>query len=194
MPRVKQFNEEEVLQKAVAVFWKKGYHATSIQDLVNALGINRASIYHTFGDKQQLFERAFNLYRQSSGDWVKGFLSGFESVHQGFHGLFERAIDESIADPDHKGCFVVNSITELIPGESSIEPILADHTQGITQLFEEYLQQGVDSGEISPDKDLQSIATMLFTLYNGLKVVTKITRDRDKLLGMANTALSVLKS
>ncbi len=194
MPRVKQFKEEVVLQKAVEVFWKNGYHATSIQDLVDALGINRASIYHTFGDKEKLFERAFSLYRQSSRDSLRGFLAGYPSIREGFLALFKQAIDDSISDPNYKGCFVVNSITELIPGESTIKPLLADHNLGITRLFEEYLQKGVDSGEISPEKDIEAIAFMLFTLYNGLQVVTKVSPERESLTAMVRTALMVLNT
>ena len=59
MPRTKQFNEEEILKKAMELFWEKGFHATSIQDLVAHLGINRASLYDTFGGKEELFKKAF---------------------------------------------------------------------------------------------------------------------------------------
>lgn len=192
MPRVKQFNEDEVLQKAINVFWMKGYHATSIQDLVDALEINRASIYHTFGDKQQLFNRAFCQYRESSQGSVREFLHGFSSVREGMHSLFEYAIDDALADPENKGCFVINAITELIPGESPMEEVLEDHTSDFIQFFTDYLQKGVDSGELSPDKDIRSIAVMLFTLYNGLKVVSKVNKDRESLLSMVQTALGVL--
>ena len=100
MPRVKKFDERETLQQAMEIFWKKGFHATSIQDLVDGLGIKIASIYHTFGDKEQLFIRAFNHYRLSSFDGVKEFLYGFESVKEGLMAMFELAIDESRSFPN----------------------------------------------------------------------------------------------
>ena len=64
MPRTKQFDEKEVLKNAMELFWEKGFHATSIQDLVSHLGINRASLYDTYGGKDELFNTAFETYRQ----------------------------------------------------------------------------------------------------------------------------------
>ena len=72
MPRIKTFDENEVLVKAMNLFWKQGYSATSVQDLVSHLGINRASLYDTFGDKEQLFKKSFALYRKST---MEGLLS-----------------------------------------------------------------------------------------------------------------------
>ena len=73
MPRVKSFDEKEVLDKAIHLFWKQGYTATSIQDLVTHLGINRASLYDTFGDKEELFKKAFEQYRKTSFDGLTQF-------------------------------------------------------------------------------------------------------------------------
>ena len=74
MPRVKQFNEEQVLEKAMEVFWKKGYNGSSMQELVDGMGINRASIYDTFGSKEELFERAFEIYREKNLARIRNFL------------------------------------------------------------------------------------------------------------------------
>ena len=71
MPRVKLFDQNEVLTKAMNLFWKQGYAATSVQDLVQHLGINRASLYDTFGDKDQLFKKSFELYRKQNKDGLK---------------------------------------------------------------------------------------------------------------------------
>jgi TetR/AcrR family transcriptional repressor of nem operon len=73
MPRVKLFDENEVLNKAMNLFWKQGYSATSIQDLVSHLGINRASLYDTYGDKEKLFFRAFEFYRKTNTEGITNF-------------------------------------------------------------------------------------------------------------------------
>src|SRR5210317_807979 len=111
MPRVKLFDEQEVLTKAMNLFWKQGYAATSVQDLVSHLGINRASLYDTFGDKEQLFRKSFELYRRINIEGLKQFLESYEDIREGFSKLFENAIQESITDKDRKGCFVVNTTT-----------------------------------------------------------------------------------
>ncbi len=192
MPRTKQFNEEEVLNKAMELFWEKGFHATSIQDLVSHLGINRASLYDTYGGKEELFNRAFESYRNSSGDLVKSILASESSVKTGFEKLFTFAMDEAENDEARKGCFVVNTTTELIPGGGAISSILSKNLENVSQLFASHIQKGIDQGEIDASKNPRNVGMMLFTFYNGFRVVSKIDTDRDKLESMVRVALSVL--
>ncbi|WP_222982998.1 TetR/AcrR family transcriptional regulator [Flagellimonas meishanensis] len=192
MPRTKQFDEEEVLKKAMELFWKKGFHATSIQDLVSCLGINRASLYDTFGGKDELFRRAFQEYRNSSGDKVKALLAEGETVKAGFERLFSYAIDQAEENVERKGCFVVNTTAELVPGNTAIQSILCENMEGILSIFSDYIQKGIDHGEISPSKNPKDIAIMLFTFYNGFQVISKIETNRKKLEDLVQTGISVL--
>ena len=192
MPRTKKFNEAEVLEMAMELFWEKGFHATSIQDLVAHLGINRASLYDTFGGKDTLFEKAFALYRENSGAAVAEFFEGQVSVKEGFKKLFEYAIAEAVADPSRKGCFVVNTTTELIPGNEKLQQVLSSHMDKMEQLFFTVVARGIHRGEIAPSKDPKAIASYLFTFYNGLRVVSKVDTDPERLRQIVNTALSVL--
>ncbi|TAI47273.1 TetR/AcrR family transcriptional regulator [Flagellimonas allohymeniacidonis] len=192
MPRTKQFDEKEVLNKAMELFWEKGFHATSMQELVSHLGINRASLYDTFGGKEKLFNRAFQEYRNESGDMVKGLLAGEVSVKQGFEKLFDFAIEEAVKDDARKGCFVVNTTTELIPGDPNIHDILRGNMDQVAELFSTHIQKGINQGEINASKNARDIGLMLFAFYNGLRVVSKIDTDPDKLKDMVQAALSVL--
>ena len=141
MPRTKQFDKNEVLEKAMELFWKNGYHATSMGQLVQHLGINRASIYSTFNDKKDLFEQALRLYRQKNGGGVKSFLAAQKSVKAGFLSLFTSAIDEGVNDPESRGCFVVNITTELVPGDEDILPALNENQAHFVKLFKEFLEE-----------------------------------------------------
>lgn len=192
MPRVKLFDENEVLAKAMNLFWKKGYAATSVQDLINHLGINRASLYDTFGDKEQLFKKSFELYRKNNIEGLKQFFDSQKNVRKGFERLFENAIEEAVNDQDRKGCFVVNTTTELVPNDDSIEVILENNKSDFENMFFEYLQKGKEAGQIKTDKDLKSIATLFYTLYNGLRVVSKVQPNAKNLTDTINIALSVL--
>ena len=181
MPRVKTFDENEVLTKAMNLFWKQGYSATSVQDLVSHLGINRASLYDTFGDKDQLFKKSFALYRKSN---IEGLIQFFESrpnVKNGFSELFDIAIQESILDKEAKGCFVVNTTTELIPNDESLIKVIEENKRDFENLFYEYLKKGKDNGQLKTNQDLRSLASLLFILYNGLKVVSKISPQKQEL-------------
>ncbi|PRX57275.1 TetR/AcrR family transcriptional regulator [Flagellimonas meridianipacifica] len=192
MPRTKQFDENKVLNKAMELFWEKGFHATSMQDLVSHLGINRASLYDTFGGKEELFNRAFQEYRNSSGDAVKGILAAEPSVKKGFHKLFDFAIEEAVGDTSRKGCFVVNTATELIPNDGAMHSILQNHMNSVEELFATHVQKGIDRGEIDASKNAKDLGLMLFTFYNGFRVVSKIDSDPKKLQRMVAAALSVL--
>ncbi len=192
MPRVKLFDENEVLTKAMNLFWKQGYAATSVQDLVTHLGINRASLYDTFGDKEQLFKKSFELYRKTNIEGLKHFLDSQKNVREGFAKLFEIAIEEAIVDEDRKGCFVVNTTTELVPNDKSIVGLLERNKTDFENIFLQYLQKGKEAGQIKPEQDLKSIAGLFYTLYNGLRVVSKVQPDKKKLTETVGVALSLL--
>lgn len=192
MPRVKLFNETEILNNAMELFWKNGYHATSIQDLVNHLGISRGSLYDTFEGKRNLFELAFEKYRTDNIQAVSSFMKSQASVKTGIRTLFERAIQESIEDKDQKGCFVINTITELIPGDEAIQTVINKNNNAFTKLFHTHLNRGERSGEIPSGKDLKTIAQLIFTLYNGIKVVAKVKPNRKKLMSSVDAALTLL--
>lgn len=191
MPRNKLFNEAEVLDKAIHLFWKKGYSATSIQDLVSHLGINRASLYDTYGDKEKLFQKAFEHYRDINTKSFIHFLQNEPDVKPGLKKLFERAVDECICDKEKKGCFVVNTTTELIPGDEKIVRMLEENKKTYENLFLEYLKKGEAQGEFQ-GKDLKAIASLLFTLYSGIKVVSKIQTDKNEMMNTVNLALTLL--
>ena len=192
MPKVKLFDEKLVLEKAMELFWKKGFNATSIQDLVNHLGINRSSIYDTYGGKKELFYKSFELYRVTNITGFSNFLNQQTKIKEGLKSLFEMAIMESAADQDRKGCFVVNTTTELVPGEPEMLEILKTNKDTYISIFYNFLQKGVESREIPKGKNLKSIASLYYTLFNGLKVVSKVQPDTKELLNSIDTALTLL--
>lgn len=192
MPRTKQFCEKEVLNKAVELFWKKGFHATSMQDLVSYLGINRASMYDTYGGKEALFDKAFTHYRKTALDGLQEMFNSAPSVKSGFKRLFDQAIEEAVSDEFRKGCFVVNTTTELVPGNEILLKILNEHKEHIENLFIDFIQKGIANGEISNAKDAQELGLMLYTLYNGIRVVSKVDTDPQKLQKVIHSGLAFL--
>ncbi len=192
MPRVKLFDKNEVLTKAMNLFWKQGYSATSVQDLVNCLGINRASIYDTFGGKEQLFRKSFELYRTINLEGVIHFFDNRPNVKIGFSELFHNAIQEDVLDKDNKGCFVVNTTTELIPNDESLLTILEKNKQDFEEVFYNYLKKGQESGQLKTTHDLKSLATLFYTLYNGIRVVSKTRPNKKETSDSIKIALSLL--
>lgn len=192
MPRVKLFNKNEVLNKAMELFWKKGYHATSIQDLVSFLGINRGSLYDTYGGKKELFDQAFQLYRTNNSNGVTAFFESKDEVKKGFRELFEMGINEAITDSDSKGCFVVNTTTELIPGEEEMLKTIRENKKVFEGLFYAFLLKGQQNGEILKGKNIKNIASLFYTFYSGLKVVAKVENNPKELLNSVDEILVLL--
>lgn len=192
MARNKEFDEKEVLEKAKNLFWKQGYHATSVQDLVDHLGINRASLYATFGGKNKLYEASLAVYREENALFLRKRLEDFTSVKMGLKTLFKEAILESIADTDRKGCFVVNCTTEYLPKHPHILADLLDNQNTFQSTISQILQQGIDKGELSNNLNKNEVAAYLFTFFSGLKVISKIQKDTKEVLKTIDVGLSIL--
>lgn len=192
MPRVKLFDEKEVLTKAMNLFWRKGYSATSVQDLVNHLGINRGSLYDTFGNKEQLFNQSLALYRNSTIEGITQIFESHTKVKDGFAELFYVSIGEVIKDKEFKGCFFVNTTTELIPNDEKVHKVFKSVKRDFENLFYKFLQKGKESGELKTDHNLKSLASLIFMLYNGMKVVSKINPKKDELQNSIELALTLI--
>src|SRR6267143_5467200 len=109
MARHKEFDRDETLQKAMEVFWSRGYEAASIGDLVKHMGINRQSLYDTFGDKHTLYLLALDRYREVEGRRMFELLEQPGSVKKTLRQLFEGVVDGSLRDGQRRGCFMGNA-------------------------------------------------------------------------------------
>src|SRR5712692_10611500 len=113
MARHKEFDRDEALHKAMEVFWSRGYEAASIQDLVKHMGINRQSLYDTFGDKHALYLQALDRYREVEGRKLFELLERPGPVKEVLRELFERVVEGSLCDRERRGCFIGNAMSEL---------------------------------------------------------------------------------
>lgn len=193
MPRTRAFEESAVLEKAVNLFWTKGYASTSMQDVVDALGISRSSIYDTWGDKHGLFVASFKQYRDVNSVRVQKFLERYDEVKEGFRALFETSVKQVCTDPDHKGCFIVNATAELASIDSEMHEMIGRNREHFVDIFESYLDKGAERGQLKHGSDTRVIASTLFTFYSGLNVVGKIDNDPQSLLNSINTMLEVIR-
>src|SRR6185295_12348945 len=113
MARQKEFDREEVLHKAMEVFWSRGYEAASIQGLIEHMGINRQSLYDTFGDKHSLYLLALDRYCDAECRRVSQLLERPGSVKKTLRQLFEDVIERALCDGQRRGCFMGNAMSEL---------------------------------------------------------------------------------
>ena len=119
------------------------------------MGVNRASLYSTYGDKNELFTRAFEQYRFERTNELKAFLESQSSVKDGLYSLLKMSIDKINSSQDHPGCFLANTSAELLPEDDEMRALLNKNRWDVERLFQKFLQKGVDSGEILADKDIK---------------------------------------
>ncbi len=184
MARTKRFEECEILEKAISLFWTKGYHATSIDDLTKYLGISRSSLYDTFGGKKELFMISLQNYIQKSHQQVfsivKDTISGIEKIQ-----VLVKNVIESFADgKERKGCFMVNVASELANQDDEIYEFTQKNLEAVKEIFKKIITQGQIDGTISTKNNADNLAYFLFNMYNGLQVSGKMGASQETLWSM----------
>ena len=192
MARKKQFDKEKVLDKVMKLFWEDGYNATPTEDIVSTLGINRASMYNTFGSKYDLFEQFLDKHNTIKSTRIADFLYYQLNVRRGLRLLFKNLITEALHGGPSKGCFMVNITTELANTNLALDQKLLDSWLSLETVFYNYLKHGVDNGQISPYKEIKNIAACLFTVQSGLYVNSKINSSKEERGKTVTAALSIL--
>jgi TetR/AcrR family transcriptional repressor of nem operon len=177
MARAIAFDREQVLDKAMHLFWTKGFEATSMSELEQQLGINKFSIYNTFGNKRSLYLESLRYYEQHMFSKVVATLSD----NGGGLTAIENSLDflEEIMNSHSKsiGCFMLNAGIE----RSSVDAEVSSQVQSMNRKLEDAFYQALSiaqqQNEISKEVNLQDFARFMLTLYQGLITVTKIEQD-----------------
>lgn len=179
MARTKEFDEDQVLEKAIEIFWHKGYNGTSAQDLVTHLGLSRSSLYDTFGDKQKLFVVSLKKYQKQSQDQILHLFNISENIKETIQSIFKQAVLESLENRITKGCFMVNSSVERAMHDAEIAKIVQDNTKTMEDIFTNAIRKGQDLGQISKKTDAKVLARFIFNNYSGIRVLAR-TGENDK--------------
>ncbi|WP_153799780.1 TetR/AcrR family transcriptional regulator [Foetidibacter luteolus] len=192
MARSKEFNEEEVLKKAMNLFWDKGYNGTSMQDLIDGLGISRSSLYDTFGDKRQLYIKALELYQQQYGGQLCTLIKESATAKEAVRELLNLVVGDLLGDKQRKGCFSVNAGVELATHDEEISGMLCQNEQQLEKVFLKVIKDGQKSGELTTSADPQALTRFLMNTVKGLQVSVKSTANRNYFNDIINTTLLVL--
>ncbi|MGW6284861.1 TetR/AcrR family transcriptional regulator [Streptomyces sp. NPDC055107] len=193
MARTKEFDPEAALQSALQLFWQRGYEATSMADLVEHLGIGRASIYATFGNKHELYLKALDRYSENSDSDLLRELSQPGSALPAVRTAVRRFAAEANADDLRaRGCFITNTAAELGPHDPAAARRVEASWDHIETLLHSALTRAQAQGELPSDRDPQALARMLLVLMQGLRVVGKATKEPGRVRDAAEQALSLL--
>ncbi|MBC8034111.1 MAG: TetR/AcrR family transcriptional regulator [Chitinophagaceae bacterium] len=181
MARLKEFDENEVLDKAIGLFWAKGYNGTSAQDLTECLGISRSSLYHTFNDKRTLFVMALKRHKYESVAVMCNMFKESDNVYETFKRIFQTTVAESMDCKAPKGCFLVNCAVELAPHDEEIAEIVRGNFRDVEELFSTAIKKGQEAGQISKKLNARSQGRIIFNILTGIRVAARSGADKKVL-------------
>ncbi|MFE0175450.1 TetR/AcrR family transcriptional regulator [Streptomyces sp. NPDC059002] len=193
MARTKEFDPDAALQSALELFWRRGYEATSMADLVEELGIGRASIYATFGNKHDLYLKALERYGENQKPILLAELSAAGPALPAVRAVVRRfGTEASVGEARLTGCFITNTAAELAPHDEAAARTVEQSWERIETLLHSALVRAQAQGELPADRDPLTLARMLLVLMQGLRVVGKASKDPARVRDAAEQALALL--
>lgn len=190
MPWEKQFDVDAARDRAMATFWARGYKATSMQELLDAMGIQRGSFYDTFGSKRDIL---LDSLRRYDADRAKAFaeLRRERTAVQAIGRLFRSVADGGLrAGP--RGCFLVASASELAPGDEEVAAIVNRAFADIESFLRISIEEGKSQHEIASSLDAGAVARALLGMLLGMQVLARSGADRKVLATIADQAIAML--
>jgi TetR/AcrR family transcriptional regulator, transcriptional repressor for nem operon len=187
----KSFQPEQALDKAMGLFWKQGYEGTSIEDLVQYMGLGRGSLYDTFGDKHALYLAALSQYLAKYQAQAVEFLEQTGRLSEILERFFQAFIEELVSDPARRGCFLVNASVEMAPHDPEVNTIVQSALQEIEEGFYRLLIKAQVAGDLSWTQDPHRLAHFLSGVLVSIRVLARAKRDRRVLQDVVKTALAV---
>jgi len=193
MPWEKNFEVEDVLEKAMQAFWKQGYEATSMKTLSECMGLNPGSIYAEFGSKKNLFLSTLDHYLEQT----QALLAGFEESHSPLGAIlavFDHMTEDVKHNPDNAGCYLVNSVLECSPKDKDIDKAVHAGMEAFDTTIQRLIAQGQKTGEINPGLDPAKTARILHGLVAGGRVMSKGRPNETIMQDIREHAESILRN
>jgi TetR/AcrR family transcriptional repressor of nem operon len=193
MPWQKSFNVEDTLERAMHTFWVRGYEATSVQDLVGCTGINRGSLYATYGGKRELFLAALRHYDETIRRRFTSRLERRFGPREAIRRQFQAAVDSVVVQKRNWGCFITNTALELAAHDTTVAAIVANAQTEMEEFFARSIAKGQAAGEISAGISPHKTAQGLLASYLGLRVLSRSRPDHVLLQTIADEAQKCLQ-
>ncbi len=186
--RPRTFCMDEALDVALKVFWRKGYEGTSLDDLTEAMGISRPSLYCAFGSKEQLFRTALDRYMGGAGALYCDAVS--QPTARAVAERFLRGMADSLTDPEHPpGCLAVQGALSCGEAADPIRRELNARRAAAEATLRDRFERARAEGDLSPDDEPADLARYLATVTQGMAVQAAGGASRDELRRVAETAL-----
>ncbi|MET1057352.1 MAG: TetR family transcriptional regulator [Pedobacter sp.] len=183
MARNVEFDEEKAIQKAMEVFWKKGYSGTSMRDLTDAMQINASSLYNTIGDKHQLFVRCITNYVHGRIQEALSHSSKIKSPLKAVIGLINDSVNTILYSDNH--CLAIKTTFELASTDPDIKVLLKEDSDFTHGFLLKLIQQAIEQKEISTDTDAETLTSFILSAFTGWHESYIIHHDPVRIKKMA---------
>lgn len=187
-----EFDPNQALQEAMEVYWRKGYEAASLQDLLTAMGIAKSSFYQTFGSKRELFQRCLVAFRERQVQRMTTALERSPSGMAFLRSALRNTADEAEATGTPKGCLIMNTATEFAGRDAAIAELVSDGTRQFAGIFRAAIARAQTEGDIAPERNAQVLSEFLVTTMSGLRTMVKAGMAPAAITAVADVALGAL--
>jgi TetR/AcrR family transcriptional repressor of nem operon len=192
MARPREFDTTEALGKAMDVFWSKGYEATTLCDLLDAMDLSKSSFYDTFGSKHEVFLDSIEHYKKTMTSQITGVASLEQPARKLIESLFDRAVSRITEEGGQRGCFLNNCSVEVALHDPQAAKLIDGGIGLVEDTFFVLVERGQREGDIASDKEARALARFLTSSLNGLMVIAKTNPDPEGLADIARQSMVVL--
>ncbi|HVW80832.1 MAG TPA: helix-turn-helix domain-containing protein [Mycobacteriales bacterium] len=195
--RPRAFDTDQALSRARDLFWSKGYGATSVQDLVDQLKLQRGSLYAAFGDKRALYLRAVALYARENHERLERLLSVDPILPTIRQLLLEPGMltgAPELSSGGRRGCLLGNTAAELLPDDEAAAELVANAYRATVQTFTTALRRSQHNGEVTSDTTPEAQAQLLLLLFQGAALVGRAGEGPAQLAAGVDAALDALRA
>jgi TetR/AcrR family transcriptional regulator, transcriptional repressor for nem operon len=192
MARPREFDPDTVLERAMTVFWSKGYEGTSLDDLCEATKLNRSSLYSTFGDKRALFLLTIDRYGDARVAHISDALLRPLHIRDAIAAFLDDTIDRIVAGPGRVGCFIGNCAAEVARHDPEVAASLQRNLARVEAVFREAFARAKERGELPVEADIDALARFFVASIQGLRLIGKTMTGRDSLEDIASVMLRCL--
>lgn len=187
-----QFDPAQALEAAMQVFWRLGYEATSLSDLLAAMAISRSSFYQAFGSKQALFERCLGHFRERQLQRMHAALARAPSGKAFLRATLYALVGEAAAEEPSKGCLIMNTASEFAGRDAAVAELVAIAARQFAEVFRAAVERAQAEGEIAAERDAGVLARYMVTTVSGLRTMVKAGMDPASIQQVADVAVGAL--
>ncbi len=188
--RPREFDEDEVLAEIMALFWKQGYEATGLSDIMKATGLQKGSLYKAYGSKRAMYVCSLEHYEREVVDaGVMSLTSNAESPRDRLYNFLSAPIQAVWGGNDRRGCFLCNASTDDAAMDQDARRLI---DRGYKKLEKALVVPIAELHPDQPETRVRQTAQLLLTLYSGLRVMSRTAKDKSRLEGARDAAIQIV--